>query len=270
MKHQVNKAGKDQLATVLSTVWSQKELIIALAKRDLKLKYNQTVLGFLWLFLNPLLMATIFTFFFSQIIHFAKVSNSTLFVLTAYLGWYVFANTFQQCSQVWKESASIVEKIQIHRLILVLARCISLSMEHVLFILLVLVFTALTGELSLHFICYLPFAYLLSTFVALGATFFVAGISMLKKDVIHMVPHFLQVGIWLTPIFYTQDMLPEKFRFVSTLNPLAGITDFWRFVIYGYPLENMHVLKCALILVFFSFFSLRFFVKRERLYLEQI
>jgi len=270
MKHQLNKAGKDQLRTVLLTIWSQRELVLALSKRDIKLKYQQTILGVLWLFLNPLLMASIFTFFFSQIIHFKQVGNSTLFVLTAYLGWYIFANTLQQSSQVWKESAAIVEKIQIHRLILVMARCISISLEHFVFILLVLIFTGISGQLSFHFLCWLPLGYALSTFSALGVTFFVAGISMTKRDVIQLVPHFLQIGIWLTPVFYAKEMLPEKFQLIFSLNPLVGMTDFWRFAIYGLPIDPWHVFICFVVLLLFGWISLRFFVKRERIYLEQV
>lgn len=269
-KVQQNKAGKDRLRDVIPMFWRQRELIMSLATRDLKVKYKQTILGVVWMFLNPLLMATIFTFFFSQIIQFTGVKHSTLYVLSGYLGWYVFSNTLQQCTLVLKDSESIVEKIHIHRAILVLSRCLSVGIEHLVFVLIVLLITLVSGQLNGQFIWMIPISYVLSSLVALGFVFFIAGLSIFRKDFLQIVPHFLQVAIWLTPVFYAKEMLPSEFTCLLNFNPFVGMVELWRFAFYSEPFDigifGFHVL----ILLILSLLSFRFFVKRERLYLEQL
>lgn len=269
-KIQLNKAGKDGLMDVIPLLWKQRELMFGLARRDIQVKYKQTFLGLVWMFLNPLLMALIFTFFFSQIIHFTQVKHSTIYVLSGYLGWYIFANTFQQCASVLKDSESIIEKIHIHRIVLVFSRCFSVSIEHFVFVLLVFLFGLFSGQINFTNLWLLPFAYLFSSLTALGFVCFVAGISIFRKDFLQIVPHFIQIAIWMTPVFYAKEMLPQSFLWLLNLNPFVGFIEFWRYALYAEPLNWTSVLLHMSALFLFSLLSFRYFVKRERLYLEQL
>ena len=266
----VYSSNKDNVIDVLRSTFAKRELIIGLAMRDIRVKYKKTRLGFIWSFLNPVLMATIFTFFFSEIIHFSAIKNSVVFVLSAYLGWYIFANTLQQCTQVLRESEYILEKVNIHRLFLILARTLAISLEQIVFSTIVLFFTSIVSDLNWYVLFLIPLSYLFSTIAGLAVTFFVTGLSVKRQDIFLLVPHFIQVGIWLTPIFYSIEMLPTSIQFFVNANPFSGLVDFWRFSLYHQSIDTQLVsLHLVLILLFFVF-GLRFFIKRESFYHEQL
>lgn len=265
----INSTKKDRVKDVLVGLWRKRELIWSLANRDIRVKYKRTRLGFMWSFLNPIFMATIFTVFFSQIIQFAD-DNSILFVLSGYLGWYIFANTLQQSTQVLRESEYILEKINIHRLIIVMARVIAIGLEHLVFVSLVLLYIGFETSFQVQWIYLLPLCYLLSTIAALGGTFIFAGLSVNRQDAMFFVPHLIQIGIWLTPLFYNVQMLPDWLQPMISLNPLSSCLDFWRFALFGQPLTSgyltLHIIGIMVLFVV----GLRFFIKRESLYHHQL
>src|SRR5690606_2718095 len=210
-------------------------LILAFAKRDLKVKYAQTFLGVAWSILQPLTGVVIFTFFFSYILGWTSGDLPySIYVLSGLLGWNFFSYIVNAGSTSVQESSHLIKKIYFPKSILPLSKVVVASVELALSFLLLIPLMLYFGEMITWRIVFLPFVLLFNVLCALTFVFWLSAFAYKKRDLFHLMPFVLYFGIWLTPVFFDYNILPEKLRFLMDYNPMANVLSLWRWMLFDY------------------------------------
>ncbi|MCK4353159.1 ABC transporter permease [candidate division WOR-3 bacterium] len=201
-----------------------RELIKNLVITDLKLKYKNTVLGFIWSLLNPFLMMLILWFVFSRILRFG-VENYAVFLLLGIVLWRFFANGTTAGMHTIVNNLSLIRKVYFPREILVLSSAISslitALLESVVFFLIFLSITKHIYPVSLLLLIIIFFEFLL----VLGLGFLLSCGFGFYRDLNHIWEIILQAGFFATPIFYPLTLIPKRFLTYYLLNPMARIIE---------------------------------------------
>ena len=262
---------KKKLGLNLKELFQYKDLFITLAIRDLKVRYAQTILGFVWAFLQPLSSLIIFTFVFNRV---ANVNTGTeapysIFAMSGMIAWTYFAFVLNQSGSSIIGAQGMIKKIYFPRLIIPLSKAV------VGFVDFGIAFLLMMG-LMLYFqyspssnIIYLPLFILLTVITSLAVGIWVSVLSIRYRDFQHIVPFITQFGLYATPIGYTANTaiqnLPEWLRIVYYLNPMAGVIDGFRWCILGTnpPTQYAYISFAIVILIFIS--GLFYFKKVEKI-----
>lgn len=265
MKKTVITPDSDSLWLSLKKIWHYKELMLTFAKRDLRVKYAQTWLGIGWTIIQPLTALLIFTFFFSYVLHWqADGLPYSLYVLSGLLGWNFFVYIVYQGSFSVHESAALIKKIYFPKAILpfskVFVAMVELLISFLLFIPLVLYYRQ---EISWH-ILFLPLALLFNILSALVLVFFSSAVAYRKRDVLHFIPFLIYFGVWVTPVFFTKSTLPEHLYILWYSNPMASVTELWRWCLFPDWEFDLYFLPSLLLLIPLFLFAFWLFIKNER------
>lgn len=244
-----------------------KALIKAFALRDLKVKYAETFLGLGWTILQPLAGLAIFTFFFGFILGWeANSLPYPLYVLSGLLGWNFFSYIVYQGSSSVHDAGQIIKKIYYPKFIMPLSKVLVAFVE--VFISFLLLFPLMIWYKvypSWH-IFLLPVAFILNIICALTVVVWVSAFAYKKRDLLHIVPFLMYFGIWLTPVFFTFETLPQDFQFLWYFNPMAGVVELWRYSLFsewGFSLKYLPSL-IALFPMFLVGFKI--YIKKEFLF----
>lgn len=203
-------------------LWKSRELIYTFVARDLKVRYRGSVLGFLWSFLDPLINAlvlyVIFTFLFAR-----GIENFAVFLLIGILPWNFFASSIGQGSRVILDNGGLIKKIRLPREVFpistVLANLIHFFLAFLVLILFLVIFRVSFSPVAWLF---LPVIIALAAAFNLAATLFSSSISVYFRDFPYIVESVLRILYFATPVFYSLDFIPEKFRLAYLFNPLAS------------------------------------------------
>jgi len=207
----------------LKEIWKFRELIWAFVARDLKVRYRGSVLGFLWSFLDPLINAAvlwvIFTFLFAR-----GIENFAVFLLIGILPWNFFAASVSQGSRVIIDNGGLLKKIRLPREVFPISTVIA-NLVHFFFAFVILVLFLIIFRIPFNPLAWLffPIILLLAVVFNLGATLFSSSVSVYFRDFPYIVESALRVLYFATPIFYSPDYIPERFRAAYLLNPLASM-----------------------------------------------
>lgn len=258
-----------KLSLNLKELFQYKDLFLTLAYRDLRVKYAQTALGFIWALLQPFATLLVFTFVFNKI---AKVETGNvpypIFAMSGMVAWTYFSFVLTQAGNSIIVAQGMVKKIFFPRLIIPLSKAV------VGFVEFGIAFIILIG-LMLYFqlipspnIIYLPVFILLTIITALAVGIWVSALTVRYRDFQHIIPFAVQFGLYATPVGYTANevvnRLPSWLSFVYYLNPMAGIIDGFRWSILGSapPSQFAFISFGVTIVVFIS--GLYYFKKVER------
>ena len=234
--------GKSTFWINFRELWAYRELLFFLAWRDVKVRYKQTVLGVAWVVMQPLLMTLIFTIFLGKL---ARVpTGGTPYALMVYIGllpWTFFSNAVINSGTSIVANAHLITKVYFPRVIApaaaVGARLIDLAVSFVILVGLMLYYhVGLTTS-----ILWLPLFLLLITLLALGFGILTAALNVKYRDVGLLLPVLVQLWMFASPVLYPLGLVPERWRLVYVLNPLAGIVSGFRAAIMGESLQWMAV-----------------------------
>jgi lipopolysaccharide transport system permease protein len=217
------------LKAYLTDVRKKIYLIKILVKREFSVKYTNTFLGLGWVFLQPLVVVSIYTLFFKNML---KLNTYNVpypqFVLSGLVLWYLFTGIVGKCAHVFLESAELISKIAFPRIVLLLAKIVPVIVECFILLVITIVLTCiLQREVHIKMIfCFFYFLQVLIVALAIGIL--VSVLALKFRDFIPAVPFILNFAIWLTPIFYAPNSIPEEymsfFRYGNPLFiPLEGI-----------------------------------------------
>lgn len=259
------------LSAYLKSIWQYRILILVFAKRDLKVKYAQTWLGFSWGIIQPLSSLLIFTFFFGHILKWkAGDLPYSLYVLSGLLMWNFFTYVvYQGCSSM-QESSNLIKKIYFPKAILplskVLVGLVELGVGFLLFIPLLL----LTHEnLSIR-VLLLPFVVLFAVIAGLSVVFLVASFAYRKRDLYIAVPFLMNFSMWVTPVFFTSTTLPERLRFIWFLNPMAAVVEACRWCLFDNWNFDVNYLPSLLFLFPLLVLAMWYYAKNEEMFSDYI
>lgn len=254
----------------LRALWRFRDLLWALAMRDIKLRYRQTALGVLWVIFQPLLGAGIFAFVFGRV---AKLdSGGVPYILFSYAGllaWNLFHSTVFKAANSLVGNSTLVSRVFFPRLLLPFSSAISSLLDFAIGFVagLVLMFSqGQTPALSPAFLLVL----LLLLVLALGCGLICASLAVAYRDVIHLLPVGLQLLLYASPVGYAVAAIPAEWRNLYLLNPLAPLLDAFRASLLGGSIDY-HALACSAATAFAVFIAgLLIFRYRERQFADVI
>jgi len=215
----------------IKELYHYRQMLFSLVLTDLRTRYKGSVLGFLWTFLNPLLMLLVYSFVFSNIMR-MNIDNYPMFLFVAILPWIFFQSSIQNSINIIIRNGNLVKKIYFPREVLPISAVLGGAINY-LFGLAVLIPALLISGISLKpAILLLPFILLIQALLTLGISFIVSALNVYFRDLEHIVAFLLQLGFYLTPIIFPVQLLPEKFWPFFRLNPLTGIFEAYREVLF--------------------------------------
>jgi lipopolysaccharide transport system permease protein len=211
-----------------------RELFYILAWRDIAVRYKQTVLGSVWAVLRPLLTMLVFTVVFGRI---AKLPSSgapyPLMVFAGMLPWQFFASSLSESSNSLLVNAPMLTKVYFPRLIMpasaVIASFVDFIISFVILVFMMFWYNYIPGIRILI----LPILMILTTITALGAGFLFAALNVKYRDFRYVIPFVVQLGLYISPVGFSSDIISEKWRLLYSLNPMVGIIDGFRWSILG-------------------------------------
>jgi ABC-2 type transport system permease protein len=208
-----------------------RQLIWALAMKELKVRYKRSVLGFLWALLNPALMMLVMTLVFATIMQFS-IKHYAIFLLSVLLPWTFFAQSMSYAVEAIVSNGDLIKKIRVPKLVFPVAAVVS----NVINLLLSLIPLAILVPAMRHPFywtwLYLPVPMLALIIFTLGMTFFFATANVYYRDFAHIVQVVLSAWFYLTPIIYSLDFIPSTQRWIFKLNPMLYVINGFRLAVY--------------------------------------
>lgn len=218
----------------LKDLWEYRELFLFLSWRDILVRYKQTVLGVLWSVLRPLLTIMIFTLVFGRL---AKLPSQgvpyAVLVFVAMLPWQLFASSLSESSNSLLGNANLISKIYFPRLIIPVSSIMACLLDFLISLLLLLGLMAWTHCLpdSRFFFSFLFL--ILALLIALGCGFWFSALNVKYRDFRYVIPFVVQFGLYLSPVGFSSEIIPDRWRLLYSLNPLVGIIDGFRWSMLG-------------------------------------
>lgn len=219
----------------LPTIWQYRELIYFLVWRDLKIRYKQTIIGAAWAIIQPFFTMVIYTVIFGQI---AQISTDgipyPIFSYSALLPWTFFSVGLAQASDSLVSSGHIIRKIYFPRLILPLARILGCLLDFLLAsVVLLIMMMFYNVHPSLISILVLPIMIFSLILVTLSISLWFSALNVRYRDVRYVVPFFIQIWMFLTPIIYSSSEVSHSWQVIYNLNPLTSIVEGFRYALIG-------------------------------------
>ena len=250
------KPSRNSLFLNLKELWDYRELFYIFAWRDIKVRYKQTVLGILWAIIQPLLSTFIFTVFFGNL---AKVPSGdlpySLFVFTGLVYWNFFSSSLSNAANSLISNESIVKKVYFPRLILPLSSVVTGSVDFLInLVLLIAASFYFNFPPSLSALFIIPLGFLITFVTASGLGTLLSAINIKYRDIRYIIPFFIQLLIFLSPVIYPTSILRESNSLIMALNPMTGVIEAVRSTISNTLILNWTHLTMSIV------FALLFFV----------
>jgi len=251
------------------------ELLWQIVGREVKARYKQSILGFFWVILNPLAQMLVMSFAFSTILRIPTNSSEnipySLFLFVALLPWNLFANSLSFSAGSLVSSGPLITKIYFPRTILVLATIIAKIIDFLFASIILIIFMiAYQIPITLNILWVLPLFFIQQIFT-LGLSLFLAASNLLYRDIQYLLNMILLLWMYATPVFYPVDLVPDKYRLIFQLNPMAVIINAYRQVILGGGEPKYSSIIIALVLSFIILlFGLSYFKSREKIFADNI
>lgn len=214
-------------------LWQYRELFYFLSWRDILVRYKQTAIGIAWALIRPFLTMIVFTVLFSNLANLPTQGTTPypILVLAALLPWQFFATSLAQTSNSLVSNANLISKIYFPRL-LVPASAIAVNfVDFLVSGLLLLALMIWYHYVPTWRILALPFFVLMAAFAAFGFGLWFASIYVKFRDVAQVIPFLIQLGQYVSPVGYSIDIIPERWRLLYSLNPMVGVIDGFRWAI---------------------------------------
>lgn len=266
---------KKWLSINVKELWRYRDLFLVLAWRDIAVRYKQTALGVLWAVFQPLVTMVVFTFIFNRM---AKIESGDgtpypVFLYAGLILWQYFSNTISNASNSMVNNAGMIQKIYFPRLIIPSTAAVTglmdLLISSVLFAGLLAYYQIMPRLTGLAVI---PILLVCTMMTALGVGMFLAAVNVKYRDVRHVVPFFIQIMLYVTPVIYPASMLdnqPVLKQTMFLLNPIAGIITTARIGLFGHgplPWDLMGISLAASMLFFLA--GLFYFKNTERYFAD--
>lgn len=258
------KQGKTTLGLDFLTVWERYEFLIKqLVARDFKTKYKRSVLGYLWSFLNPLLMMTVQYIVFSTIFR-SGISNFPVYLLSGIILFNFFTEAVGQGLTAIVGNASLITKVYVPKYIYPVTKVISCSINMLISVVPLLIVTLLTGVKLTWAVFLLPFALLCLLLFCIGMSLFLSTTMVFFRDTQYLWGIVSLVWQYATPLFYPENIIPAKFRFIQTLNPMYHYVRFVRIIlINGCSPEPKAYALCFISAILMCIFGAIIFKKNQ-------
>jgi lipopolysaccharide transport system permease protein len=253
-------------------LWAYRELLYFLTWRDIKVRYKQTVIGFAWAIIQPLLMMVVFSLFFGKL---ANVPSENipypLFSYAAVLPWTLFASSITRSSNSLIQDANLLQKVYFPRLLMPLASIFSPLVDFAIaFIILIGLMIYYAYYPTVIMLWIIPFL-LLELMLALGIGLWLSAINVEYRDVAYAIPFLVQLGLFASPVVYSSTFVPERFQTAyGLINPMAGIIEGFRWATLGTQPPNFLLIPSVAIIIVILFTGALYFRSREKAFADVV
>ncbi len=256
----------------LRDLWEYRELLYFLTWRDIKVRYKQTALGATWAVLQPFLTMIVFTIFFGKL---AKVPSDNLpypiFCYTALLPWQLFVYALNQSGNSLVGNQQLITKVYFPRLVIPLSALLAGLVDFLVAFAVLLGMMVYYGIWPSMAILTLPLFLLLALATALAVGLWLSALNVEYRDVRYTIPFLTQFWLFATPIAYPSSLVPERWRALYGLNPMAGVVEGFRWALLGQEFSNGPLLLVSVVVVIALLISgLLYFRRMERTFADVI
>ena len=215
-------------------LWAYRELLYFLTLRDVKVRYKQTALGAAWAVIQPLFMMLVFSLFFGKL---AKVPSDgvpyPIFTFCALLPWQLFAHALTESSNSLVANERLITKVYFPRLVVPMSAVLGGLVDFAVAFVILLGMMFYYGVVPTWAILTLPAFILLAIMTALGVGLWLSALNVKYRDVRYTINFLIQFWLFATPVAYPSSIVPERWRALYGLNPMAGVVDGFRWALLG-------------------------------------
>ena len=254
-------------------LWRFRELFLFMAWRDILVRYKQTAIGLAWSIIRPVLTMIVFTVVFGRL---AKLPSDgvpyPILVFAALLPWQFFSTSFTDASGSLVSNSNMLTKIYFPRLIIPVSTIIVNLVDFLISFFILVSMMIWYNFVPGWTILYLPIFLLLAFVASLSAGLYVAALNVKYRDFKYIVPFVVQFGLYISPVGFSSNIVPEKWKLLYSLNPMVGIIEGFRWSILGGD-SQIYVpgmLISIAIVILMLIFSVRYFRKMEKTFADII
>ena len=215
-------------------LWEYRELLYFLTWRDIKVRYKQTVLGAAWAIIQPFFMMVVFSLFFGYL---ARVPSDgipyPIFTYCALLPWQLFAHALGESSNSLVANERLITKVYFPRLVVPLSAVLGGLVDFVIAFVILLGMMAYYKIVPTIMIFTLPLFVLLAIMTALAVGLWLSALNVQYRDVRYTITFITQFWLFATPVAYSSSLIPERWRALYGLNPMAGVVEGFRWALLG-------------------------------------
>ena len=256
----------------LKEMWAYRELLYFLTKRDIKVRYKQTVLGGLWAIIQPFFTMVVFTLFFGRL---AKVPSDgipyPIFVYAGLLPWTYFSNALTASGNSLVGSANLITKVYFPRIIVPASAAMAglvdffIAMSVLLFMMFYYHFVPGMG------IILFPVLLGLTFLCAVGSGLWLSALNVQYRDIRYVIPFLIQIWMFVSPVIYPVSMVNKKYQWLLALNPMGGVIKAFRASLLGHMQIDWNLLGISSVIIFAMFFSgLYYFRRMEKTFADVV
>jgi len=251
---------------------ARRELLLALAKKEVRVRYVNAYLGFAWVIIHPLVLMVVLSLIMRS--RAKEWELFPIFLLIGLIAWNFFNLTFAECTISIVNNASLIKKVYFPRMLIPLSSILSNLFHFALSLVVLFVFILIFGILFEHrltpFAFFLPVVMLIEIIFVTGASLMTSALCVSFRDVKYIVQAVLLPGFFLSGIFFDyRQYVPQKYWLVYFMNPMAGIIEMYRDILYyGRLMEPLHLWSALGISVIFLVAGTWIFLRREKLFAD--
>lgn len=231
----------------IKELYAYREMIVSMVHRDLRGKYKASTLGFLWTFLYPLMQLVIYTVVFSIIMR-AGIEKFYLYLFVGLVPWNFFSSAVSGGASCVLSQGNLVKKIYFPRIILPISHVTSTFVNMLLVFVVIFAVLGISGVgFSGAALCFLPLIMIIEYILALGLCMITSALTVQFRDVEYLLSIVMMALMYMTPIMYTVDMVPEKLRILFLINPMYAIIEAYHQILYFKTIPQLSTLTSAII-----------------------
>ena len=258
-------AAQNSLGLNVRELWSYRELIYFFVWRDIKVRYKQSVIGVGWAVIQPVMIMVVFSLLFGRL---ARLPSDEIphpiFYFSALVPWLYFANSLAQVTSSIVGQQALVKKVYFPRLVLPIVAVVSGLVDLALASVVLAGLALFYGMVPSWTLLVLPAYVLLAMMTALALGLWLAPLNAIYRDVRHAIPFVIQIWMFASPVVYSSTLVPEPWRWLYRLNPLAGTIEGFRWIVTGrgIPFDGS-MLASAIIVLLVGITGLVYFRRTE-------
>lgn len=218
-----------------SDLWHYRELFAILAWRDIAVRYKQTIVGIAWAIVRPLLTMIVFTVVFGKLARLASDGDVPypILVFAGMLPWFLFSSVLSEASNSLISNAHLISKVYFPRMIVPVSAGVVAVVDFLVNLAILFCLMAWYRYLPNWHLALLPLFILFAVLASLGPALFISALNVRYRDMRYVIPFVIQFGLYVSPVGFSSEVVPENLRFWYSLNPVVGIIDGFRWCLLG-------------------------------------
>ena len=251
-------------------LYQYRQLLKSNVRKEIRGKYKGSFLGVLWSFVNPLLMTLVYAIVFPFLLKNSQ-DHYTTFIVMAILPWNWFTSSISQGTNTVLVNGGIIKKVYFPRAILPISIVVSGLVNFLISCLIIGIFLICSGIGFSVYIVFLPIIIFIQFMLQLGIILITSSVDVYVRDAEYIINFFISLMFYATPVLYSLDMFPPRFKFILQLNPMATIISSYRDIFYYQQLPNFTLLAYVFVLsAFILFIGVKIFNKLEKGFAEEL